>query len=192
MTMLLLGLVLFLGMHSVSIFALGWRDAMAARSAVGWKAAYGVVSLVGLLLIIAGYGHSRMEGAHAPLWVLPGFLNHLVALLMLPVFILFLAPYFPGRIKTAAKHPQLVAVKLWAFSHLLVNSTVPDLLLFGSFLAWAVVDRISMKRRPVREPAVVAPAAPANDIILVVVGLAAYVGFAFWGHVALIGVNPFG
>lgn len=190
MTMLLLGLVLFLGVHSVSIVALPWRDAMAARNPLAWKAAYGVLSLVGLLLIISGYGEARL--VHDPLWAMPGFLRHLVALLMLPVFILFLAPYFPGRIKTAAKHPQLVAVKLWAFSHLLVNSALPDLLLFGTFLAWGVVDRISMKRRPVREPVLTAPAAPANDIILIIVGLAAYGGFAFWAHLAFIGVYPFG
>ncbi|MEO0422989.1 MAG: NnrU family protein [Pseudomonadota bacterium] len=190
MTILVIGLVLFLGVHSVSIFALPWRDAMVARNAVLFKAGYGVLSLVGLLMIIAGYGEARM--AYPPLWPTPGFLRHLVALLMLPVFIFFLAPYFPGRIKTALKHPQLVAVKAWAFSHLLVNSALPDLLLFGSFLAWAVVDRISLKRRPVREPVLAAPASGMNDIILVVVGLAAYAGFAFWAHLAFIGVYPFG
>ncbi|MEM9387222.1 MAG: NnrU family protein [Pseudomonadota bacterium] len=190
MTILLIGLVLFLGVHSVSIFALPWRDAVVARHAVLFKAGYGILSLVGLLLIIDGYGHSRLE--NAPLWAAPGFMRHLVALLMLPVFICFFASYFPGRIKTALKHPQLVAVKLWAFSHLLVNSALPDLILFGSFLAWAVVDRISMKRRPVREPVLTAPASGLNDILLVVVGLTGYAGFAFWGHLALIGVYPFG
>ncbi|MEO0972476.1 MAG: NnrU family protein, partial [Pseudomonadota bacterium] len=92
----------------------------------------------------------------------------------------------------ATKHPQLVAVKLWAFSHLLVNGMLHDVLLFGAFLAWGVVDRISMKRRPAREPAVVAPSSGLNDVILIVLGLGAYAAFAFYAHAAWIGVSPFG
>jgi uncharacterized membrane protein len=189
MTQLILGLVLFLGMHSASIFAGGFRDRMVAASPIGWKAGYGLVSLIGLALIANGYGAARMEPTI--LYVPPGWLSHVTALLMLPVFILFFAPYFPGRIKQAAKHPQLVAVKLWAFSHLLVNGTLADVLLFGSFLAWAVVDRISLKRRAPRDvPGM--PASGANDVIVVVVGLIAYGVFAFWAHAAWIGVAPFG
>ncbi len=189
MAVLILGLVLFLGMHSVSIFAEGLRNRFAAKSEIGWKAFYGIVSLVGLWLIVRGYGAARLEPT--VLYVPPTWLRHLVALLMLPVFVLFFAPYLPGRIKAATKHPQLVAVKLWAFSHLLANGTVADVVLFGSFLAWAVLDRISLKRRTPR-PLPGAPASPMNDVIAVVVGLAAYAGFAFWAHKAWIGVSPFG
>ena len=110
---------------------------------------------------------------------------------MLPVFVLLAASYLPGRISAAAKHPQLVAVKLWALAHLLGNGTLADLLLFGTFLAWAVADRISLKRRTPRTvPA--APASKANDAIAIGAGLAVYVLFVVWAHKALIGVAPFG
>jgi uncharacterized membrane protein len=189
MTTLILGLVLFLGMHSVSIFALNFRNAMAAKSELGWKALYGVVSLVGLWLIVKGYAEARP--ATTVLYYPPVWLRHLSALLMLPMFIFFFAPYFPGRIKTALKHPQLVAVKLWAFAHLLVNGTVADVTLFGAFLAWAVVDRISLKRRPTRDvPG--APPGKLNDLIVTVLGLVAYVVFALYLHSRWIGVAPFG
>jgi len=188
MTQLIAGLVLFLGIHSVSIFAEGFRNRMAAKSEIGWKLAYSVIAIAGVVLISKGYAEARLDPTY--LYVPPVWLRHLAALLLLPVFILFLAPYFPGRIKTATKHPQLVAVKLWAVSHLLVNGTVADILLFGSFLAWAVADRISLKRRTPRTiPA--APASSLNDVILVVLGLALYVAFALWLHMALIGVPPF-
>ncbi len=189
MTTLIIGLVLFLGMHSVSIFAEGFRNSVAAKSDLGWKAIYGVVSLLGIFLVVKGYAAARLDPVI--LYTLPMGFRHLSALLMLPVFILFFAPYLPGRIKTATKHPQLIAVKLWAVAHLLVNGTVADVVLFGSFLAWAVADRISMKRRTVRAtPA--APVSALNDVILVVLGLGAYMAFAFWAHAAWIGVAPFG
>jgi uncharacterized membrane protein len=110
---------------------------------------------------------------------------------MLPAFAFFIAPYFPGKIKTALKHPQLVAVKLWAVAHLLANGTLADVLLFGSFLVWAVVDRISMKRRVAR-PLPGAPESRANDLIVIVVGLALYAVFVLWLHEMWIGVRPFG
>jgi len=185
---LVVGLLLFLGTHSISIFAEDFRDRMAARSEIGWKAVYGLLSLVGIVLIVRGYADARLDTAM--LYATPIWLRHVAALLMLPVFGLFFAPYFPGRIKTAAKHPQLVAVKLWALAHLLVNGTVADVVLFGAFLAWAVVDRISMKRRAPRA-VIGAPPSGKNDVILVVLGLAAYVAFALWLHAAWIGVAPF-
>lgn len=189
MWQLLLGLLLFLGVHSASIFAEGFRDRMAAKSEVGWKLAYGVLSLVGILLIIRGYGDLRMTPT--VLYTPPVWLRHVAALLLVPVFVLFFAPYFPGRIKQAAKHPQLVAVKLWAVAHLLVNGTLADVLLFGSFLAWAVADRISLKRRRLR-PAPAVPESSFNDAAVVVLGLGAYVLMAFWLHRAWFGVAPFG
>ncbi len=189
MALLLIGLALFLGIHSISIFAEDFRNRMAAKSEIGWKAAYGIVSLAGIVLVALGYADARLEPIL--LYVTPGWLRHVTALLMLPVFILFFAPYFPGRIKAVTKHPQLIAVKLWAVSHLLVNGMLVDVILFSAFLAWAVVDRISLKRRAPRTvPGL--PEGGINDAIVIVVGLAAYVAFALWLHVAWIGVAPFG
>ncbi len=188
MWQLLSGLGLFVGVHSMSIVALPLRDKLAARSPLGWMSLYGIVSLVGIVLMVRGYGDLRQE--LAPLYVSPGWLRHVAAVLLLPTFIFFLAPYFPGRIKSALKHPQLVAVKLWALAHLLVNGTLADLLLFGSLLAWAVVDRISMKGRSAR-PIPPALESGANDAIVIVAGLVLYAATAFFLHERLIGVAPF-
>ena len=188
MWQLLCGIVLFIGMHSMSIVASPLRDSLAARSEFGWKLLYGVVSIIGIVLMSRGYADLRQ--ASVVLYVPPHWLRYVAAILLLPAFILFLAPYFPGRIKTATKHPQLVAVKLWAMAHLLVNGTLADVLLFGSLLAWAVVDRISMKRR-VERPVAGAPESGANDAIVVVLGLVLYAVTLFWLHGMLIGVQPF-
>lgn len=187
MIYLVVGLVLFLGVHSVAILAPGWRERMRARLGVGtWKAVYSVVAVLGLILLVYGYGQARQQPLllyAPPLWT-----RHLVAVLMLPVFVLLIAAYLPGRIQSAARHPMLVAVKLWAFAHLLANGMLADVLLFGGFLAWAVADRVSLKRRPAqRVPQAAAPSAR-NDVIAVVAGLVVYVAFALWLHPALIGV----
>lgn len=188
MAWLILGLVLFLGVHSVSIVAPGWRDAQAARRGeAAWKGLYTVASVAGLVAIVVGYGMARQSPV--PLYQPPTWSRHLALLLMLPVFPLLLAAYLPGRIKSAAKHPMLVAVKLWAVAHLLANGMLHDVLLFGGFLAWAVADRISMKHRAQR-PIPGAPPRPANDVIAVVGGLVLYGVFVTWGHRWLIGVAP--
>ena len=186
MTSLLTGLLLFFAAHSVSIVAPAWRDRMAAKSPIGWRLVYTVVSIIGVVLIVRGYGELRMTPA--VLYTSPLWMRYVAAVLLLPVFILLLAPYFPGRIKTAAKHPQLVAVKLWALAHLLVNGTLADVMLFGSFLAWAVADRISMNRRAAR-PVPSAPETNANDVIVVVLGLLLYGVTVIWAHAALFGVS---
>ena len=189
MTLLVLGLVLFLGVHSVSIVAPAWRDAVVARHEKAWKAGYALVAIVGFVLIVYGYGLARQSPVliYAP----PTWLRHLALLLMLPFFTLLLAAYLPGRIKTATKHPMLAATKLWALSHLLANGTLADVLLFGGFLVWAVADRISLKRRPQR-PIPGAPPSAANDLIAVVGGLALYGLFMWRAHAWLIGVSPLG
>lgn len=186
MILLLAGLLLFLGVHSVSIVAPHWRDAMAARLGEWpWKAVYSVIALLGFVLIIKGYAAARLDPV--VLYVPAPWLRHVAFALMLPVFALLLAAYLPGRIKTAAKHPLLLAVKFWALAHLLANGMLADLLLFGGFLAWAVADRISLKRRAGRAvPAL--PASRANDAIVIVGGLALYAAFALWLHPILIGV----
>ena len=188
MLQLLLGIGLFFGMHSISILALPLRDRLAAKSEIGWKAFYSVLSLVGIVLIVRGYADLRHSASI--LYVAPLWLRYGAGLLMLPVFALFIAPYLPGRIKTAVKHPQLIAVKLWAVAHLLVNGSLADILLFGSFLVWAVASRISMKNRPPRALQT-APESPLNDVIVVIVGLLLYLVFVFWAHQWLFGLRPF-
>lgn len=188
MITLVIGLIIFLGIHSISIVALPQRDAMASKLGYpGWKAVFSLVSVLGLYLIIVGYGAARMDPT--VLYSPPFWMNHITILLMVPVFPLLLAAYLPGRIKNTLKHPMLVAVKLWALSHLLANGMLADVVLFGAFLAWAVVDRISLKRRPSR-PTPSAPAGRFNDVIAIVGGLGLYVIFLLWGHVHLIGVAP--
>jgi len=183
---LILGLVLFLGVHSISIVNHAWRDRMAARMGEWtWKGMYSLVALCGLVLIVWGYGTARLDPTF--LYMPPDWLRHLSFLFLLPVFPLLLAAYLPGRIQRATKHPMLVAVKAWALAHLLVNGTVADVLLFGGFLIWAGVDRVSLKRRPQR-PAPSLPAARWNDAVAVVGGLAIYVLFVLWAHQWLIGV----
>jgi uncharacterized membrane protein len=188
MTLLILGLLMFLGMHSVSIAAPAWRDAQVARLGEGpWKGIYSLVSIAGFALLIYGYGVARQTPV--VLYTPPAGLRHLALVLMVPVFVLLLATYLPGRIKTAVKHPTLVAVKLWAVAHLMANGTLADVLLFGGFLAWAVADRKSVKRRPQR-PLPGAPPRPVNDAIAVVAGLAIYALFVLWAHRRLFGVSP--
>ncbi len=188
MVVLVLGLVVFFAVHSVSIANEAWRDRMVAKHGERvWQGVYAILAVVGFVLIVWGYGLARQE----PLVVYspPAWLRHVAMLLLVPVFPLLLAAYLPGRIQAATKHPMLAATKLWAFAHLLANGMLADVLLFGAFLAWAVVDRISMKRRvPRAVPG--APPSKANDVIAVVGGLALYVAFVFWLHTWLIGVAP--
>jgi len=189
---LIAGLVLFLGVHSISVVAAGWREVAVARlGAMPWKLLYGLVAAIGLALIVFGYGMVRSDPSQQVLYVPPAWLRHVSLLLMLPTFILLLAAYLPGRIRRATRHPMLLAVKLWAVAHLFANGTLVDVLLFGSFLAWAVADRISLKRR-VAPTVMGAPPSRWNDWIAVGGGLVLYVAFLLWLHKALIGVPPIG
>ena len=190
MALLVLGLLIFLGVHSVSIVAPAWRNAQVQSLGDGrWKGIYALASAVGLVLIVVGFGQARQ----APVWLYmpPLALRHVAALLMLPVFPLLLAAYLPGRIHTVARHPMLLATKLWATAHLLANGTLAHVVLFGAFLAWAVADRISVKRRAAR-PAPGAPAGRWNDLIAVIGGLVLYGATVGFGHLWLIGVSPLG
>jgi uncharacterized membrane protein len=189
MLTLVLGLILFLGVHSVPIFAPAGRASVIARHGEGaYKALFSITSAIGLIILVIGYGLARQDPV--VLWEPPTFTRHISALLMIFVFPLLFAAYMPGRIKAAVKHPMLAAVKIWAFAHLIANGTLADLILFGAFLAWAVVDRISVKRRSTA-PAVVV-GSTRNDVLAVVLGLAVYLLFTFYLHEWLIGVPPFG
>ena len=188
MGILVLGLIIFLGIHSLSIVNEPLRNRLLQSMGEGaFKGVYSLIALLGLVLIVWGYGAARLDPVliYSP----PAWLRHLAMLLLVPVFPLLFAAYFPGRISRALKHPMLVAVKLWAVAHLLANGMAHDVLLFGAFLAWAVVDRISLKRRTARATPTL-PATSFNDLIAVVGGLAVYVLFVLWAHQWLIGVTP--
>jgi uncharacterized membrane protein len=186
MTGFILGLILFLGAHSISIVAPSWRDRMVERIGLRtWQGVYAVISIIGLVLIVRGYSDLRNQTAF--LYILPRWVHAISMVLMLPVFPLLLASYFRGGIQTLARHPTLVAVKLWALAHLLANGSVVDILLFGSVLFWAVVDRISLKSRPVRTIAAAKPG-QWNDLIVVIGGLMLYSMMVQFGHRLLIGM----
>ena len=190
MTLLIAGLVLFLGIHSIAIVSPDLRASAVARlGPMGWKGVYSLIAIVGFVLICIGYSEARISNP-VWLWQPPKATRHIALLLMLPVFPLLLAAYLPGRIRTATKHPMLVATKLWALAHLLANGGLHDVLLFGGFLAWAVADRISVKRRAVVTPPPRAPASRWNDLAVLLGGLALYVLFVGLLHKMLIGVSP--
>jgi len=192
MIVLVLGLVIFLGVHSVRIVADDWRGATLSRVGEGtWKGVYSLLSAVGLVLLIWGYGLTRT--APVELWSPPVWTRHAAALLTLVAFVLLAAAYVPGtRIKAAVGHPMVVGTKVWAFAHLLANGRLADVVLFGAFLAWAVALYAASRRRD-RRLGVRYVAGPASrDAIAVAVGVAAWVAFAFWLHAWLFGVRPFG
>lgn len=190
MTWLVIGLVTLLGIHSLSIVAPAWRDSMAARlGELRWKRLYSIASLAAFVVLV--HGCSLAQKNPVVLYVPTGWMRQLSLLVMLPAFPLLLSAYFPGRIKAAVKHPMLAATQTWAFAHLLANGTLGDVLLFGGFLVWAVVDRVSVGRRPARS----VPGAPPrgyNDVIAIVAGLLVYGVFAYWAHARLFGVAPMG
>ncbi|HZH11021.1 MAG TPA: NnrU family protein [Microvirga sp.] len=190
MTLLVLGLILFLGTHSFSM-ARKSRFALLARVGEGsYKGLYSLLSLAGLVLIVIGYGQYRASG-YVPVWDPPVWTRHLALLLVLIAFICIVAAYLPGHIKRRLKHPMLAGVKIWAFAHLIANGDLGSILLFGSILAWAVAARISVKRRDVaaQHGGTAAPAGWRNDILAVVIGAAVYIAFVLWLHPLLIEVS---
>ena len=190
MWILIIGIAVFLGMHSISIVAPGLRArAVASMGPNPWRGVYSLVSAAGFVLILYGFHLARQ--APVVLYMPPAWMRHVTFLLMLPVFPLILAAYLPGRINTAMKHPMLAAVKFWAFAHLLSNGLLSDVILFGAFLAWAISDRISLKRRP-PQAIRTAPQGRFNDLIAVIAGLALYAVFILWAHVRLFGAPLLG
>ena len=191
MTILLLGLVIFLGVHSTRIVADGWRSAQIARIGPGpWKLGYTVLSLIGFYLLLWGYGAARQ--APVVLWTPPVAMRHVAGLLTLIAFVLLAATYVPRNgIKARLHHPMVLSVKLWALAHLLANGTLADVLLFGSFLAWSVLSFRSARQRD-RAAGTRYPAGTmAGTLATVAVGGAAWALFAFRLHGWLIGVQPF-
>ena len=192
MAWLILGLVLFLGPHSVRIFADDWRTRTIAKIGdKAWKGIYTLISLVGLGFIVWGFGIAREEPVFV--WAPPVGMRHLASLLTMFAFILLAATYVPGNyIKARLHHPMVLSVKVWALAHFLANGNFAHVVLFGSFLVWAVLCFRTARQRD-RANKTVYPAGklPAT-VATLLVGLVAWAGFAMWAHGVLIGVRPFG
>ena len=191
MSILILGLAIFLGIHSVRIFFDDWRTAQIKRYGERpWKLAYTLVAIVGFVLIVWGYGLARYDPLI--LWTPPTGMRHLAALLTAISFVLVAAAYIPRNgIKSRLHHPMVLGVKVWALAHLLANGTLADLILFGSFLVWAILDFASSRKRD-RIANMQYPSGTAMGTgLTVLAGLVAWAAFAFWLHGLLLGVQPF-
>jgi uncharacterized membrane protein len=191
MLVLVIGLVVFFAIHLVPSNVV-MRDGLIARFGLtGYKAIFGLLSLVGFALIVIGFAKLQMHpGKNPQLWAPPLWTRHLAVGLMLPAIIALVATYVPSRIHTALKHPMLVAIKIWALAHLLANGDLAALVLFGSFLAFAVYDRISIKRRHALGPLGTKTGPWYNDLIVLGVGTALYLVILLWAHQFFIGVSP--
>ena len=192
MFILVLGLILFLGVHSTRIFAEGWRTQTIAR--VGekpWKGVYSVVSLIGFALIIWGFGIARQQPV--VLWSPPVAMKHLNSLFTLLAFVLLAAAYVPrNQIRSRLHHPMVLGVKLWAFGHLLATSTLANTVLFGAFLLWAILDFRAARQRDRASGTVYQAGTLAGTLVAVIAGVVAWAAFAFWAHAAWIGIAPLG
>ena len=192
MTMLILGLVLFLGVHSVRMVADGWRSAMIGRvGELPWKAVYALLSIAGFVLIVWGFGLARQQPVQ--LWMPPRGMRHLAALLTLVSFILIAAAYVPrNAIKARLHHPMVLGVKVWALAHLLANGNLAHVVLFGVFLVWAVLNFRAARARDRAAGTAYPAGTTAGTLGAVVAGTALWAVFAFWAHGYLIGIRPIG
>ncbi len=190
-TYFILGLIVFLGVHSVRIVANDWRTRTMVRSGeLPWKALFSAVSLLGLGLLVWGFGLARQQPVQ--LWSPPAGMRHLAALLTLVSFVLLAAAYVPGNsIKARLHHPMVLAVKVWALAHLMANGNLAHVLLFGLFLLWSIFNFSAARRRD-RSGGIQYPRGSAGaTTITVIIGMGAWLAFALWLHGMLIGVRPF-
>lgn len=187
---MIIGLVVFFTVHLIPTNP-DLRKGLVARYGEGaYKLGFSIISLIGLVLIVLGYHKLQvMPGKNPVLWNPPMALRHATFLLMFAAIILLVAAYIPSKLRDMVQHPMLGAVKFWAFAHLLVNGDMGSIVLFGSFLAWAIYDRVSLKRRVGgRGPLGDKPGTLAGDAAVIAIGAALYLGIVYWGHAALIGV----
>ncbi|WP_432378817.1 NnrU family protein [Duganella sp. P38] len=191
MTILILGLILFLGLHSIRIFAEDWRNAARARiGLLAWRAMYSVVSITGFLLIVWGY--SLCREAPVVIWTPPPATRHIAALLAVIAFIFIAAAYVPRNgIKARLHHPMTLGVKTWALAHLIANGTLHDILLFGGFLAWAILLYRASRKRDAAQGTAYAAGSVTGTAATIAAGIASAGVFAMWLHAPLIGVRPF-
>src|SRR6266513_1492697 len=191
LSVMILGLVLFLGVHTLTTQREVRARVIATAGESGYKIGYALVSFLGLALIVWGFAHYRATG-WIDVWYPPKAMKHITIALMLPAVILVVASYLRGRIYATLKHPMLAGIKLWAAAHLLANGDLGSIILFGSFLGWAVYDRISLKHRTDSGAPPIPVGGVSNDLIAVVVGIVAYLALAFAFHPVVIGVPVFG
>src|SRR6202163_4721414 len=188
---MILGLVLFLGVHTLTTQREARARVIASTGEGTYKIGYALASVAGLALIVWGFANYRATG-WIDVWYPPRALKHVTVALMLPAVILVVAAYIRGRIYTTVKHPMLTGIKLWAAAHLLANGDLGSIILFGSFLAWAVFERVSLKHRTDGGGPPIPVGGPGNDLIAVAVGLVAYLALAFAFHPVVIGVPVVG
>jgi uncharacterized membrane protein len=191
LAVMIVGLVLFFGVHTLTTQRELRARLIASLGEGPYKIGYALVSLAGLALIVRGFADYRATG-WIDIWHPPKVLKHIAVALMLPAVILVVAAYIRGRIYTVTKHPMLSGVKLWAAAHLVANGDLGGIILFGSFLGWAVFDRISLKRRVDAGAPPIPIGGPVNDLIAIAVGIVAYLALAFAFHPAVIGVPVVG
>jgi uncharacterized membrane protein len=190
LAIMIVGLALFVGPH-VFVTMRDARAALIARIGEGpYKGLFTVVSILGVVLMGYGFGAYRAAGL-IPVWSPPLWTRHVAALLMLFASIFVVAAYIRGRIKTTLKHPMLVGVKTWALAHLIANGDLGSIILFGGLLAWAVFDRISLKRRTDPGEPPIPVGGVRNDAIAVVVGIALYLALGLLFHPYVVGVSAF-
>lgn len=187
MTLLVIGIVVMIGIHLVPAFP-DVRDRLIGQLGQnGYRLLFSVVSTLGLVLLVYGFAKAPV----VQIWSPPYWTRYVALVLMLPVFVLLIAAYLPGEIKAKVKHPFLVAIKTWALAHLIANGDLASIILFGAFLAYAVFDRIALKRRPATGLVMPPEAGPKrNDVIAVAGGLVLYLVFLLWLHPLLIGTAP--
>ncbi len=192
MLLLTLGLVAFIGVHLLPASP-SLRDRMIASwGQAPYSAVFSAISLIGLVLIALGYQALRASPLNVEIWPSTDLAKHLATASMLPATIFIHAAYVPSRIRDILKHPMLLAIKIWALAHLLANGDLASILLFGSFLAYAVFDRISVEGRGAKGPLGTRTGGPMNDVIVVAAGSALYLVMLLWGHEWLFGVRPLG
>lgn len=188
MVVFLAGLVIFLGIHLVPTMP-GVRDAWREKLGEnGYKGLFTLLSIAGFILLVWGFGLARESPANVQLWAPPVWTKHIAFALMPFAFILLASAYIPSRIRDRAKHPMLAAIKLWALAHLIANGDLVGVILFGTFLAYGVYDRISVKKRNAPGPLGRARGGLGGDIAAIVVGLVVYAAMLLRGHTLLIGV----
>ena len=191
LAVMILGLVLFLGVHTLPAQRELRTRAIAVMGEGSYKLVYALISVLGIALIAWGFAHYRATG-WVDIWNPPKALKHITLALMLPAVILVVAAFLRGHIYTTLKHPMLAGVKLWAAAHLLANGDLGSIVLFGSFLGWAMFDRISLKRRTDAGGPPIPVGGWGNDLIAVAVGIVVYLALAFAFHPVVIGVPVVG